>query len=203
MNLAECALVGVLQEQHRTKLFDKLRAVSYEEVPIKLTEHVYKATTTTTQELRVTCEVTESPPKWSLLSVTPISARPNIPAIVRGVIKVSVSDNVRAFVEQMGFSQEFELLRDGWMWRSIVNDRRYTVTVCHINKVTGDEISAGFSNWYFVELLTYASDEELTKATEELANFAEHLAPTVDLQKIDYRHVLELQRKNQQQLKTG
>ncbi|XP_014789612.1 mediator of RNA polymerase II transcription subunit 18 [Octopus bimaculoides] len=107
--------------------------------------------------------------------------------LVRTYVDVGTSDNVVAFLNEMGFRLDYEYVIKGYFFHK----GRMKVTVSKIFRMlqpNNVESIEPLSLSYLVELSVVApAGQELLQ--DDMKNFAEQLKPLVQLEKIDHRRI--------------
>lgn len=112
--------------------------------------------------------------------------------LVRNWIEAGCSSNITQFLTEMGFRLDHEFVLRGYLFRK----GRMKVIVSKIFKVVepgNTENIEPLSMSYLVELSVVAPQGQ-DKIQDDLRNFAEHLKPLVQLEKIDHRRLQQLPR---------
>lgn len=112
------------------------------------------------------------------------------PTIVRSSIDVATSSTVVDFLTELGCKMDFEYISRGYMFRK----GRMKITVSKIFKVNQtkvpDNIQDMISQSYLVELSVVAPSGQDAVA-EDMRIFAEQLRPLVQLEKVDYKRIVD------------
>lgn len=105
----------------------------------------------------------------------------NRPTTVRTCVEVNCTQNVSAFLQELGFTVDYEFIRYGWLFKR----NRLKATVAKICRV---EPPTPISRSHLVEVSTISSSSNEQAATE-IQSFSEQLKPLVSLDKIDPRRL--------------
>lgn len=105
----------------------------------------------------------------------------NRPTTVRTCVEVNCTQNVSAFLHELGFTVDYEFIRYGWLFKR----NRLKATVAKICRV---EPPSQISRSHLVEVSTISSSSNEQAATE-IQSFSEQLKPLVSLDKIDPRRL--------------
>jgi len=107
----------------------------------------------------------------------------NRPSTVRTCVEVNCTQNVGAFLQELGFTLDYEFVSQGWLFRK----NRLTATVAKIFKIANspntDQLIP-FTKSHLVEVSTISSSSN-EQAANEIHSFSEQLKPLVNLDKID------------------
>ena len=114
------------------------------------------------------------------------------PTMVRSCIDVGTSENVVAFLQELGFKLDHEFVVKGYLFKK----GRMKVTVSKVFKMS----QPGNTAPEFLQAQTHSCLVELSVVTtqgqdqvqEDMKNFAEQLKPLVQLEKVDYRRLQTL-----------
>jgi len=90
-------------------------------------------------------------------------------------------------MELMGYTFDFDFVREGTQATAQIKNRTFSITISKIKKVVNNQVEnmdESISDVSLVEVWTTSTDEELNEASEEWSAFAEFLSP-VELTKID------------------
>ncbi|XP_031567856.1 mediator of RNA polymerase II transcription subunit 18-like [Actinia tenebrosa] len=108
--------------------------------------------------------------------------------LLRSCVEVETSDNLSAFLEELGFKFDYEFVLSGYYFYK--GHIKITVSQVFRLPVVGDMSSMQLaSESYLVEIgLTTAVQQD--SVAEDIKAFAEHLKPLVHLEKVDHRKLL-------------
>lgn len=111
----------------------------------------------------------------------------NRPTTVRTFVEVNCTQNVCAFLQELGFTVDFEYVSQGWLFKK--NRLKATVAkICKmINPPNTDQL-APISKSHLVEVSTVSSSSN-EQAANEVHTFSEQLKPLVNLEKRDPRRL--------------
>lgn len=111
----------------------------------------------------------------------------NRATMVRTCIDVGTSNNVVAFLNELGFRLDYEFVMKGFMFRK----GRMKVTVAKVYRMlqqNNPETIEPVSQSYFVELSVVAPSGQ-DELADEMKAFSEQLKPLVQLDKMDHRRL--------------
>mmetsp|Transcript_38 Transcript_38/g.36 ORF Transcript_38/g.36 Transcript_38/m.36 type:complete len:257 (-) Transcript_38:165-935(-) len=195
LNQTETVLQGVIADSAKEVLNQKLRGLCYcVEQPFCHREIVCKSIpipgiAQTELRLRQNLLAESKLPKWTLRSIGTPMVKSKLPVTVRTVIEVAVSDNIQQFIELLGYKQDFEYVCEGTESLTMINNRKYSITVSKMKKdVNSGEFDPSVANTSFVELVTSCTDEDLNQVAEEMNSFAEYIN-VVDLAKVSHTSI--------------
>lgn len=106
---------------------------------------------------------------------------------VRTCVEVNCTQNVCNFLQDLGFSIDYELVSQGWLFKK---GRLKTIVakICRmLNSSNTDQLSP-ISKSHLVEVSTISSSSN-EQAANEVHAFSEQLKPLVNLDKIDSRRL--------------
>eukprot|EP01102_Stenamoeba_stenopodia_P006922 TRINITY_DN1939_c0_g1_i2.p1 TRINITY_DN1939_c0_g1~~TRINITY_DN1939_c0_g1_i2.p1 ORF type:complete len:290 (-),score=42.84 TRINITY_DN1939_c0_g1_i2:247-1116(-) len=137
----EVRLAGSIEKAQEAALLSRLKAVAYPApTPCKYHEMVYRyvygLSKAETIELRVRCDLTSTPRRWTVheYGAERLYREDNKRGITaRSVVDVNVGSNIGAFLTAVGFTFEFEFVREGTSFHS---RKGVTATVTNLLKVT-------------------------------------------------------------------
>eukprot|EP01102_Stenamoeba_stenopodia_P006921 TRINITY_DN1939_c0_g1_i1.p1 TRINITY_DN1939_c0_g1~~TRINITY_DN1939_c0_g1_i1.p1 ORF type:complete len:298 (-),score=53.24 TRINITY_DN1939_c0_g1_i1:39-932(-) len=219
----EVRLAGSIEKAQEAALLSRLKAVAYPApTPCKYHEMVYRyvygLSKAETIELRVRCDLTSTPRRWTVheYGAERLYREDNKRGITaRSVVDVNVGSNIGAFLTAVGFTFEFEFVREGTSFHS---RKGVTATVTNLLKVTrqsmfpiirvAKHVNHSFThsnaqvlerdkpektefvdpNRIIVELIARATEEK--RAVDEVASFSESLLPVADLSNL-YSRVIK------------
>eukprot|EP01102_Stenamoeba_stenopodia_P006923 TRINITY_DN1939_c0_g1_i3.p1 TRINITY_DN1939_c0_g1~~TRINITY_DN1939_c0_g1_i3.p1 ORF type:complete len:272 (-),score=56.44 TRINITY_DN1939_c0_g1_i3:39-854(-) len=193
----EVRLAGSIEKAQEAALLSRLKAVAYPApTPCKYHEMVYRyvygLSKAETIELRVRCDLTSTPRRWTVheYGAERLYREDNKRGITaRSVVDVNVGSNIGAFLTAVGFTFEFEFVREGTSFHS---RKGVTATVTNLLKVLErdkpEKTEFVDPNRIIVELIARATEEK--RAVDEVASFSESLLPVADLSNL-YSRVIK------------
>jgi len=150
----EVRLAGSIEKSQEASLLSRLKAVAYPAVtPCKYREMVYRyvygPSKAETIELRVRSDLTSTPPRWTVHEYGAERQyrednKRNITA--RSVVDVNVGNNINAFLAAVGFSFEFEFIREGTSFHS---RKGITATVTTLLRIEKERTEPGNLTFFF------------------------------------------------------
>lgn len=192
----EYLLQGSIFDDSVDILLHRLRGMcdNSEEGLVKFREHeiVYSmresATTPATVSVRVRKQLNALDQPWTLcyLGIPEVGDR-NRPTTVRTCVEVNCTQNVCAFLHELGFTVEFEFISQGYLFKK--NRLKATVTKIYrmIHPPSTEQLMP-VSKSHLVEVSTISGSSN-EQAANEVSSFSEQLKPLVSLDKIDTRRL--------------
>lgn len=111
----------------------------------------------------------------------------NRPTTVRTCVEVNCTQNVSTFLQELGFTIDYEFVSQGWLFRK--NRLKATVAkICRLPIPSNTEQLAPISKSYLVEVSTISNSSN-EQTANEVHSFSEQLKPLVNLDKIDPRRL--------------
>lgn len=189
----EYLLQGSVLDDSVDILLHRLRGMSdnSEEGLVRFREHeiVYsmrEGNNMGTVSMRVRKSLSSPEQPWTLCYLGhPELGDKNRPTTVRTCVEVNCTQNVCAFLQELGFRVDFEFVSQGWLFRK--NRLKATVTkICKIVNPPNIDQLAPISKSHLVEVSTISSSSN-EQAANEVHAFSEQLKPLVSLEKKDPR----------------
>lgn len=109
----------------------------------------------------------------------------NRPTTVRTCVEVNCSQNVCAFIQELGFRLDYEFITQGWQFRKNRLRAKVTKILKIVNPPNLDSVMP-ITKSHLVEVSTVSNSGD-ERAASEVQNFAEQLKPLVNLDKKDPR----------------
>jgi hypothetical protein len=186
-NMYECSLQGLVVGKSPDSLVERLRGLCGKaESNFSYQESVYKVPPNAgvpPSELRARMNKRkEGTSMWTLRYLGPPLARDKLTVTARTINVVKVSDNIKDFLDLMGYKLDFENGRHGLEWYTTFNQKKLTVTLSRVFKF--DE-NVFIGDGWVIELAAATPDDGLQETTDAINLFAEYLLPLVDLTKGD------------------
>lgn len=191
----EYLLQGSVLDDSVDILLHRLRAMSdnSEEGLVRFREHeiifsMRESNTSSVVSVRVRRQLNTPEQPWTLCYLgNPEVGDRNRPTTVRTCVEVNCTQNVCAFLQELGFTIDFEFVSRGWMFKK--NRLKATVVkVCRMLNPSNTEQVAPISKSHLVEVSTVSSSSN-EQAPNEVQTFSEQLKPLVNLDKIDPRRL--------------
>lgn len=106
---------------------------------------------------------------------------------VRTCVEVNCTQNVCPFLQELGFTMDYEFVSQGWLFKK--NRLKATVAkICRLVNPLNAEQLVPLSKSHLVEVSTISSSGN-EQAGNEIHSFSEQLKPLVNLDKIDPRRL--------------
>lgn len=140
----------------------------------------------TTVNMRARKSISSPEQPWTLCYLGhPELGDRNRPTTVRTCVEANCTQNVRAFLQELGFRMEFEFVSQGWLFRK----GRLKATVSKIFRIINQgnfDHLAPISKSHLVEVSTISGSAN-EQAANDVSQFSELLKPLVNLEKKDPR----------------
>lgn len=194
------------------RLLERLRGLCQpKETYFKIHEILYKIEGNPPSELRVRCTFshekgsTENTKCWTLHYIGTPPKRADLACLCKNVIDVEVSDNICNFLEMMGYTDDFEFVREGVRLHALLTDHiKADITVSKVKRLvvkgqleSAIEVEATAHHW-LVEISAHSHEEAIKQTCDALNNFANRLMPIVDMIKLDNNTKKEIEKLHQQ-----
>lgn len=188
----EYLLQGSVLDDSVDILLHRLRGMcdNSEDGLVKFKEHeiVYfmreGTTPSATVNVRVRKQLHAPEQPWTLTYLgNPEIGDKNRPTTVRTCVEVNCTQNVCAFLQELGFTIDFEFISQGWLFKK--NRLKATVAkTCRMVHPPNTDQLTPITKSHLVEVSTISSSSN-DQAANEVHSFAEQLKPLVSLDKID------------------
>lgn len=187
----EYLLQGSIHDDSVELLIHKLRGMCdcLDEGVTKFKEHdiVYsmKEPNGQTVSVRVKKPLSHPEQPWMMIYVgQPEVGDKSRPTTVRTCVEVNCTPNVCSFLQELGFTLDYEYLSHGWMFHR----NRLKIVVTKLSKIVQGNVdqSLPLSKSHLVEVSTLSSAGH-DQAPIEVQSFSEQLKPLINLDKFDPR----------------
>lgn len=162
--------------------------VRFKEQEIVYTMREGPSVTNNSVSVRVRKQLTAPDQPWVLCYLgNPEVGDRTRPTTVRTCVEVNCTQNVCSFLQELGFTIEYEFVSQGWLFRK--NRLKAVVAkICRMLNSPLTEPLVPISKSHLVEV-SMISDSGNDQAANEVHSFSEQLKPLVNLDKIDPRRL--------------
>lgn len=191
----EYLLQGSVLDDSVDILLHRLRGIcdNSEEGLVRFKKHeiIYsmrEGTSPTTVSVRVRRQLLATDQPWTITYLgNPEIGDKSRPSTVRTFVEVNCTPNVCIFLQELGFTADFEFISQGWVFKK--NRLKATVSKIYrmLNPPNAEQLQP-ISKSHLVEVSTISGSSN-DQAANDVQTFSEELKPLVNLDKIDPRRL--------------
>eukprot|EP01112_Ceratiomyxa_fruticulosa_P010300 TRINITY_DN2717_c0_g1_i5.p1 TRINITY_DN2717_c0_g1~~TRINITY_DN2717_c0_g1_i5.p1 ORF type:complete len:175 (-),score=27.05 TRINITY_DN2717_c0_g1_i5:499-957(-) len=138
-NLYECGVQGSTHSSQIGHLLTRLRGLCSVEVPLNHRELVFRSVPvgSAISEVRARYDYNAIGQKWWVRYISTPHIREKLPATIRNIIDIQVSNNIATFLEYLGYKYDFEYILQGYQF---TYQRSLTIKLVQIKKTASSKL---------------------------------------------------------------